>query len=109
MFTLLLLVFTSPVQAVTTYEPAQTVFVNKCSECHGDFVTVPSFRFLKNTAFFFDVPNGGKRQKMPPRMAGIRITEEEALVLKAWLLEAAPDMDGNPTLSPEQLSIIFKN
>ncbi len=112
MFTLFLILGLASAQAqtsedVTNYRPAKMIFLKNCADCHGDFATVPSYRFLKNTSFFFDLPHDGNNQKMPPRMTGIRITQEEAIVLKLWLQNGAPDSEGTPTLTAEQVDKIF--
>lgn len=90
------------------YKEPKALFVQKCSQCHGNFEVVPKFRFLSATARFFDLKNDGRNQKVPPRMAGVRITTQDAVLLRKWILQGAPDLDAKPTITPEQAASILK-
>ena len=100
--------FAQTLEPVINFSQPQALFLQRCGHCHGNFETVPKLRFLMSTATFFDLKNGGHNQRVPPRMSGVRITPDEAVLLREWVRQGALDGDSKPTITAEQAAFILK-
>lgn len=99
------------ISAPITYDLIVEIFEKRrCANCHAELRSeVPSVKFLKNMAFRFDLKNNGRHQKPGPRMQGAKLKGPEPIIVKEWILQGALDIDGNVTLTEEEIDRILGN
>ena len=91
------------------YDDLVWMFEAKCTACHGDkFYRKPRKKFMKRAAFFFDLKNNGRLQRVPRRMGGVRLNKEEVRLFKNWLKAGAPNEEGEKAFDLKTVRSIFR-
>jgi len=96
--------------SASDFETVKEIFDQKCINCHGaKFYETPKRRFFKKVGSFFDFKNDGRRQKVPRRMSGVRLTKEEVLAIKDWISDGAIALNEEESFSEEEIESILSS
>jgi hypothetical protein len=92
------------------YESVKEIFNSQCMSCHGTkFHQAPRKRFFKKIATFFDFKNDGRRQKVPSRMSGVLLTQEEVVEIKDWIRGGAIVESNEKSFDEKQVKSILNS